>query len=764
MANFQQPAPTAYDMESVSEKAQPSISPATHVVGVNVLGLAGITVDRTKYILKHIGRNETYPPPPNEMKAIVAISRGQIIKGTTTLSKPLSESLTEDVVVESYKGGNNQKVETAQRKQTNYNAPQRHVAVWSMDSTSLGSMVTFEANLRRMDNGQAKLASSQYIPKSFDLTVALTDTSNSEKKVALPVGVATLNISGDEWKKGGTLVVDLPILSLQQAKPLAPNKNGLGGFQMIAINSKDDPVTPSKKRNVLQRIFGRGRDTKQTHIPSVIERKVFSSVYSTDSCGDAILRIQLQVVEKGSSRKFQNTDYVSYTDRSSLKSYEDTVETERKDTTDTASTKSNSTESAQLSKNSLGLDSLDSNTLQSDDDNAVFSFSAVMRDQNEIFDEDSATILSKTLLESRSPRDVEHTTNNGGIDDKNKKIYSAPVEETGEDDYTLRFIETSKGTDDTGDDPIIDIAVVNVFGKEIRIPSCGPLAMVETNDGPKAKFFDDDITHLTGDFFGRDFAIPVCSTLKEWEMAKDDDLTLRFDDSFSTVTDERSLDESRKNFRISRYLRARMQHEGFQETDFILPQSAEDESMTNTLEGTLEETSLQESPKPEKNADGQVPPKLIRPVKSKGSPRGVADLKNKERSMADSIAGMFRCGSSTVDDQSYMSKVPELVVPNDLDSLGDLTLTTYERKCRLPKQKKSPLPVALGGSGLCSNLHLVEDSSQVMHSGSGPSSRENRVKDDYFSDYNDDYSFLKPRSRDSNKVQHPPRLGQRALL
>ena len=67
----------------------------------------------------------------------------------------------------------------------------RHAAaVWaSGDNTTLGSTVTFEANLHRSDAGGTKstAASSAFAHKSFEITIALTDGDNSDQAVvALP--------------------------------------------------------------------------------------------------------------------------------------------------------------------------------------------------------------------------------------------------------------------------------------------------------------------------------------------------------------------------------------------------------------------------------------------------------------------------------------------------------------------------------------------------------------------------------------------------
>jgi hypothetical protein len=193
------------------------------------------------------------------------------------------------------------------------------VAVWASESKSgLGSSVAFESNLHRKDKigGRASPASSAFAPKSFELTIALTEDGKRANRVALPLGVTTLAIAGDECEDGKPLVLDLPVLSLQQARPLAPNKNGLSGYPMICISEKASPIDLTgdddalkRKKIGLKRFFSRKNDLDEEKLkyPTVAERNAFTTAYSTDGTGDAILRVSLEVYEKGSdlARRFE---------------------------------------------------------------------------------------------------------------------------------------------------------------------------------------------------------------------------------------------------------------------------------------------------------------------------------------------------------------------------------------------------------------------------------------------------------------------------
>ncbi len=126
------------------------------------------------------------------------------------------------------------------------------------------------------------------------------------------------------------------------------------------------------------------------------------------------------------------------------------------------------------------------------------------------------------------------------------------------------------------------------------------------------------------------------------------------------------------------------------------------------------------------------------------------------QSISASFADMFQCGPSTVDYTTYESEVPGMVIPGDVDSVGDLTAISHEfkakRKYSKKQEKKIPLPVALGGSGLCSNIRVVDDVEDIpfelTHSSSTlGASVLSLSKENYFSEY-DDYSIRRPRSNE----------------
>jgi len=234
----------------MTTKGKIRYSTGGHVVRITVLGLAGVTVNRKK--CRDSTKKKFHPAPPSEQKVVVAFFSGNSkIKGITTLSKNLTISPSDF-------------------------EQQRHVAVWtSSDATAMGSVVTFEANL----------TPEEVEARPFALTVAMAEDDEHDHKVALPFGVATLPIRGDECKNGQSVTLDLHVSSLTADEEKHP---------MLAIQKKTKDLP--RKRRALQRLFSNQQKMK---IPSEGQRRAFEKTYSMDG-GEGILRISLEVYEKGS--------------------------------------------------------------------------------------------------------------------------------------------------------------------------------------------------------------------------------------------------------------------------------------------------------------------------------------------------------------------------------------------------------------------------------------------------------------------------------
>jgi hypothetical protein len=527
----------------------------THVIRVTVLGLAGITVDRSK--CRYSSKDAHLPASPSKMRAVVAFSRNSVIRGTTALSKPLTRSPTDDVVVattdteeaeissvaksapvevvastqseeqEISPVDDSEKEDTAAVDEnsatheiTSTNpSPQlrRHLAVWASEDLSIGSTVTFEAALHRYDSAGDKstAASSAFAPKSFDLTIGLTESKSSDQTaVALPLGVATLTVTGDESTNGESVMVDLPVWTLLQTRPL-DNADGSDGYPLITLvpasESMKDGIPLKKKRAGLQRLFSKKDKNGILPFPSSAERAAFSSAYSMDSAGDAILRVSVEVYEKDSVldaaaeaqknrrkklsnrpgspvvRKEQEID--SYDD-STYNSDEDTELTDRTDETGC-----NDEDTDYSSSLATGDD--ESITLQTAEDETVTLITT-----------EGETITLITTEDETITVDDSRVTN-----EDNKRVFFSWVNRPKHDRGGSRGRVGRKSGRRT-----------NRGSTPFRVPGCERSVSRDSRE---------DMTHVTADFFGDSYQIPLCRGIAKKDDDDDDD-----DDSTTTYSDQ----------------------------------------------------------------------------------------------------------------------------------------------------------------------------------------------------------------------------------
>lgn len=327
-----------------------------HVVRVTVLGLAGVVVNRAPVAAPETiapapsrrGRRgnkhkDVAPPPspslpdcvpldPSDLKAVVAFSRNRRVNGISPPSLPLAPSPS------------NREGDDPERG--------RYIAVWGSvgeddDDCSAPRDDRDADDKAAVEDGHsvggASIASSAFAPKSFEVTVALGD-ERRVGRAAYTVGVATLAITGEECaREGAARVVDLPVLSLDQARPgvsMGSGKTMRPWYPVIALGNvatdaeeavEETPVDAAedsaacdsdaastngkkKKRLGLKRLF-RKRSTSEKNLNDPVadsapnpnkralfvaeEKEAFSRIYGIDS-SDAVLRISVEVYEKGS--------------------------------------------------------------------------------------------------------------------------------------------------------------------------------------------------------------------------------------------------------------------------------------------------------------------------------------------------------------------------------------------------------------------------------------------------------------------------------
>lgn len=271
------------------EEEPPSLSPSRSIgqphgryeevvyeVKVNVLGMAGITADRSN--CSQESKDSTKAPAPERMAAVATFLCDSQIRAISSPSRPLKRSPADEVVMTGGSG-------------TNGIAPglERHIALWeNEDSNPNASSVYLEAKLKRAvcSNPAVAAAYARMSRQNFSIVVGLIDTKDDGDGLAYSIGETEVTISAEKANK--ILTLDLPI---QKAAP--------GSF--VASPSKKvsvDSLTP-KRKNRLGKLFHKKDSKDAAEAKELAEIQCsFSSAYAVDPHGDAVIRVEIEVKEK----------------------------------------------------------------------------------------------------------------------------------------------------------------------------------------------------------------------------------------------------------------------------------------------------------------------------------------------------------------------------------------------------------------------------------------------------------------------------------
>jgi hypothetical protein len=654
------------------------------------------------------------------MKSIVAFSRNSIIKGMTAQSKALTRSPSDDIVVGQQ--GKFQDDETATNTTSTADRPQRHVAVWSSDAGVLGSVVTFEANLQ-------SIGMQRFAPMSFDLTIALAEDDDKDHTIALPFGVATLAVSGGECKNGRPVQLDLPVLSLAAARPPANNKaagwkGGFSGYPMIAISPR--PKELPTKRTALQRLFQRQKKPK---VPNEGARQAFAGAYSVDPNGDAILRVSLEVYERGSELEkafFLGGDFLS---RNSVvvSQKQQTPKEAKSDNQDGENTAKPSNDSSTVDDDStLPIDDATTGTPNSQD----YTFDDTVDDTFDGTHDGTFDDTYEGDTEDQSVGSGTYATNEDklGFFAWDNAEGEENDQDNDEDTYTLSFekkveAKTPEVEESDGVSPI----EIDFFGRKLQIPMCASLPIMEGNlDGNESvisretkgrlnQFMNDirdDLTHVTADIFGRSYKIPVCSAVKDADEDEDEYTLFTERDTLNATEQEGAKDFSWTD-KVCRRPRAyggspcdksgvkRSEQQGRSDGDNGLeskPIRAGSKDPNAQAEAT---TAIPPSATKDMHFSSQMPSRN-QPGSSRGhtdaSPRGIHDfpsgtaraltlqpaLPKNPSPLGKSFSDFFGFTHTQGDreppakSESLQADVPPVICPADDASVGDLTANTHE--------------------------------------------------------------------------------------
>jgi len=258
---------------SKQDKSSPTLvglPESKHIVHVNVLGVAGIVVDRKN--CRDVTGNDLSPSPPELMTAVVGISESseESIENVTTFSSALIHAPNTKVK-------NEGEAPTAEQE----NEAQRHIAVWTSNSNgeTPGSVVE-----SKMLNLESTDENSKHVPKFLDLNVALAKSSEDIDHAAVVIGKARIEITEEMISGDHNRTIDLPVHQLGKEGPSSSSDRNC----VILLR------TTSKQRNGDRTLCVEQLSSREENL---------TSAYTIDPTGDSMIRIQVRVEEVHATSK-----------------------------------------------------------------------------------------------------------------------------------------------------------------------------------------------------------------------------------------------------------------------------------------------------------------------------------------------------------------------------------------------------------------------------------------------------------------------------
>jgi len=277
----------SFSIEASEEMSSDSSNGSFHskcIISFNVLGVAGIVVDRQK--CRDFTGNNFSPSPPEQVTAVVGVSEcdKDSIENVTTFSSTLVHAPnTKDV---------------GEKPQ---NEVQRHIAVWASNHSgeTPGSIV------------KSKILDLKSSDKQFlDLKVALAKNSDSAHHAAVIIGTARIEITEDMIGEGNIRTIDMPVNQVPARSTLSPSDDN----SVLLLRTASKPCGDFRKLSVDEfSSFG------------IEDHESLSSAYAIDPSGDSMIRVQIEVEELDPSTNVEKVERSgSFTNRTDR-----TAETER---------------------------------------------------------------------------------------------------------------------------------------------------------------------------------------------------------------------------------------------------------------------------------------------------------------------------------------------------------------------------------------------------------------------------------------------------
>jgi hypothetical protein len=252
---------------SKKDKSSPTFAglhESKHIVHVNVLGVAGIVVDRKN--CRDVTGNDLSPSPPELMTAVVGISESSecSIENVTTFSSALIHAPNTKVKNEG---------ETPAAKQEN--EAQRHIAVWTSNSNGETPGSVVESKMLYLESTDEN---SKRVPKFLDLNVALAKSGEDIDHAAVVIGKARIEITEEMISGNHNRTIDLPV------HQLGTDEHPSSSYRNCVILLR----TISKQKNGDRKLCVEKLTNMEENL---------TYAYTIDPTGDSMIRIQVRVEE-----------------------------------------------------------------------------------------------------------------------------------------------------------------------------------------------------------------------------------------------------------------------------------------------------------------------------------------------------------------------------------------------------------------------------------------------------------------------------------
>ena len=292
---------------------------AVHVVYLKVIGLSGILLDsqRTKAT---VSRSKDMLIPPRQMKASLAVVKGNQVFGISPDSKRLSRILPLPTPTSSTNMADEAAVEQQPHQQQSQRPRpvRRYIAVWDNSTiktttkpngefvtSTADSTILFETSLISNSSAWKDTSTSTSPDELFEVIVGLTYPATTDAAtVTIPIGIASLPIKEAAAMRGssGKVVLDLPIQNISEIHnttnpfPISTSSSRINGESNVTVKSKRNIFAVLGRRNKAS--LDNSTSKSSTGLTTSSKRPCIYTLDTSAGNDSATLRVELELHEK----------------------------------------------------------------------------------------------------------------------------------------------------------------------------------------------------------------------------------------------------------------------------------------------------------------------------------------------------------------------------------------------------------------------------------------------------------------------------------